>query len=152
MSKMLKTDFKSKNFSVQDYSLHGIERELNKIVKEFKQKLSEWIQICDNVGQANDYNYELHSCVVNSLESLHAWGIVGLPPMLEKIREERVPDIKQYLGAFPWHKPIADPYIRRQFFLASKECFEMELESARRKIYEVFEFSLNLAKSKGLNI
>ena len=152
MSKMLKTDFQSKNYSVQDYSLHGIERELNKIVQEFKQKLRDWIHLCDNVGKEADYNYGLHSYVVQALESFHAWGKVVLPPKLDKIREERVKDIKQYIGAFPWHKPITDPYIRRQFFLASKECFEMELEAARKQIDQIFQRSLNLAKSKGLNI
>ncbi len=119
-------------YKVPVYTLEGVVTELIKAESEFNVHINNFCEM----HNTDDSLYR-QQVIVECIRALDAWRHLYLKPRIVKILAEHTKDLKQYNSEFPWHKPITDPYIRQQFFLASKECFEMELETLRNMISDI---------------
>lgn len=122
---------KEQIYRVANYSLDTVEIELDKALSPFTNLINSLLGL-DQKGLSN----ESKALLANTVKALHAYYQLHFLPFRTKIRVERIMDLKMHAGVFPWHRPISDPYIRKQFYLASKECFEMELEVLRSMVDE----------------
>lgn len=119
-------------YKVPVYTLEGVIVEVAKAKYEFNGHV---VDVC---GMFDNKDPLLRQQVIaEAARALDAWSQLYLKPKMEQILAKHTKDLQQYAGLFPWHKPITDPYIRQQFFLASKECFEMDLETLRNMISDI---------------
>ena len=127
--KIFRGHVKEKRYRVAEYNFKSVDAELDKVASG----------ILDYVVDLGDlYHTELpldkKHLLVNIIKAINAYHQLNILPTIKRIRDERTKDLKIFAGAFIWHHPISDPYIRNQFFLASKECFEMEIEGLQGKV------------------
>ena len=127
--KIFRGHVKEKRYRVAEYNFKSIDKELNKVASEILDYVVDLGELYNSEGTLREKHL-----LANTMKAISAYHQLNIVPTMDKIRRDRTLDLKIVAGAFPWHHPISDPYIRNQFYLASKECFEMEVESLRAKV------------------